>query len=81
LGIEKPRKRTFADMGSQAELGNQYALPHQRQANALLDAAMPLLSGVDPKRMEAVKPALVRLSMLQQERVVLMMPEIQFRGV
>ncbi len=57
-------------------VGAAVALLQPRQSNALLDAAMPMLGGVDPKRMEAIKLALVRLSLLQQERVVLMMPEL-----
>jgi protease-4 len=57
-------------------VGAAVVLPHPRHPNALLDLAMPMLGGVDPKRMEAIKLALMRLSLLQQERVVLMMPEL-----
>jgi protease-4 len=50
-----------------------------QQSKTLLDLAMPMLGGADPKRMEAIKLALMRLSLLQQERVVLMMPEMVLR--
>ncbi len=50
-----------------------------RPSNPLLDVALPMLQGVEPTRLEAIKAALGRLSLLQQERVVLMMPEILVR--
>ena len=37
---------------------------------------LPLLSDVDPRRLEAVKLAIFRLDMLQKDGAVLMMPEI-----
>ena len=43
-----------------------------------MDAAFPYLGKLDPDRLAAVKSALQRLSLLQEERAVLMMPEIGF---
>jgi len=61
-------------------VGAAVALPRLRQPNTLLELAMPMLSGIEPARLQAIKAALGRMSLLQQERVVLMMPEIQLRG-
>jgi protease-4 len=44
----------------------------------LLDAAMPYLNGLEPERAAAVRTAFHRLSLLQHERAVLMMPEMDF---
>lgn len=50
-----------------------------RQSNWLFELAMPVLKGLDPVRLEAIKAALARMSLLQQERVILMMPELSVR--
>ena len=47
-----------------------------RRAPSLVDLAMPYLRHLDPHRVAAVKMALQRLQLLQQEGVLLMMPEI-----
>jgi protease-4 len=46
-----------------------------RPASSLLDLAQPHLEHLDPERVAAVKLALRRLQMIQQEGAVLMMPE------
>ncbi len=43
---------------------------------SLVDLAMPYLQDLDPHRVAAVKQALQRLQLIQQEGVILMMPEI-----
>ena len=60
-------------------VGAAVALP-PRQPNTLLDLAMPMLNGIEPARLQAIKAALARMTLLQQERVILMMPEFEFRG-
>jgi protease IV len=45
----------------------------------LLNAVLPHLQGLDPRRTEAVLRAFQQLEILQQEGVVLMMPEIAVR--
>jgi hypothetical protein len=42
----------------------------------LIKAALPLIQDLDPKRLEAVLTALTQLQMLNDESVVLMMPEL-----
>jgi protease-4 len=49
------------------------------RASSILDLALPYLKGLDRDRLETVKAALLRLDLLQQERAVLMMPEISIR--
>jgi protease-4 len=58
--------------------------PHQLDATArrapaagttLMELAMPYLKHLDPQRLAAVKQALGRLQLIQQEGAVLMMPE------
>jgi protease-4 len=44
----------------------------------LLEAALPHLDSLEPERLAAVKTALLRLSLLQDQRAVLMMPEMGF---
>ena len=50
----------------------------RRQYGGLLEAALPYLDKLEPERIAAVKAALQRLSLLQHERAVLMMPEMDF---
>ena len=47
--------------------------------SSILNLALPYLKGLDRERLETVKAALLRLDLLQQERAVLMMPEISIR--
>jgi protease-4 len=54
------------------------SLPLGRRYGGLVDAALPYLDKLDPERLAAVKTALKRLSLLQEECAVLMMPEIDF---
>ena len=46
---------------------------------SILDLALPYLKGLDRQRLETVKAALGRLDLLQQERAVLVMPDISIR--
>ena len=43
---------------------------------SLLDAALPMLEGMDPLRVRAVRNVVRQLNTLEQERVILAMPEI-----
>lgn len=43
---------------------------------SLLDAAVPMLEGMDPLRVRAVRNVVRQLNTLEQERVILAMPEI-----
>jgi protease IV len=62
---------------------NHLAFPATRiaspRASSILDLALPYLKGLDHERLETVKSALRRLDLLQQERAVLMMPDIIIR--
>ena len=46
---------------------------------SILDLALPYLKGLDYDRLETIKTALRRIDLLQQERAVLLMPEIDIR--
>jgi hypothetical protein len=43
---------------------------------SILDLARPYLKGLERDRLEAVTTALQRLDLIQQQRAVMMMPEI-----
>jgi len=62
---------------------NHVALPTSGSvschANSILELALPHLKGLDPQRLATVKAGLRRLDLLQQERAVLMMPDIAIR--
>ncbi len=49
-----------------------------RHYSGLLQAALPHLETLEPERLAAIKTALLRLSLLQNQRAVLMMPEMDF---
>lgn len=49
-----------------------------RHYRGLLEAALPHLETLEPERLAAIKTALLRLSLLQDQRAVLMMPEMGF---
>ena len=51
-------------------------LPGPGAQTSLVDLAMPYLQHLDPQRVAVVKLALQRLQLIQQEGVILMMPEI-----
>ena len=51
-------------------------LPVGGRYDSLVDLAMPYIRNLDPERVRVVKQALQRLQLIQQEGVVLMMPEI-----
>jgi hypothetical protein len=49
------------------------------RASSILDLALPYLKGLDGQRLERVIAVLQQLDLLQQERALLMMPEITIR--
>jgi protease-4 len=50
--------------------------PANASASPLIDAALPLLQGLDPQRVAAIRRSLIQLQTLRQEGVVLAMPEV-----
>ncbi|MCI0465004.1 MAG: S49 family peptidase, partial [Gemmataceae bacterium] len=54
-------------------------LPVAGRQASLVDLAMPHLQHLDPQRVRAIRMALQRLQLLQQEGVMLTMPEILIR--
>jgi protease-4 len=62
---------------------NHLALPASGivspRASSILDMALPHLKGLDRERLETVKAVIRRLDLLQQERAILMMPDISIR--
>jgi protease IV len=62
---------------------NHLAIPASGIASpggsSILDLALPHLKGLDRERLETIKAVLGRLDLLQQERAVLMMPDISIR--
>jgi len=80
-----PHPKSFMEvlLGELAEKdsdGNNLSLslgrPAPRRAASLFDAALPYLEKLEPYRLRAIRTALGRLELLQQERVLMMMPEI-----
>jgi len=49
------------------------------RGRSLFEAALPYLEGLDPERVAAVKAALLRLSLVQQEGVMMAMPILEIR--
>ena len=79
-----PRSKTFMellfkDISGKDDNGS-VSLPLEKIAAArstsLLDAALPLLEGMEPQRVKAIRNVLQQLNTLEQERVILAMPEI-----
>jgi len=70
----------FEDMGGKEDDDKGVSLSPLvgRCYGGLLDAALPYLNALEPERVAAVKTTLQRLSLLQNERAVLMMPEMDF---
>ena len=72
----------FEDIGGKDDEKGDVDLSLGRQVSrryaGLLDAVLPCVDKLDPHRLAMVKLALQRLSLLQQERVILTMPEIGF---
>jgi protease-4 len=53
--------------------------PQPGISRTLLDAALPLLEGLDPRRVQMIRQALGQLDIIQQERVMLTMPVLDIR--
>lgn len=76
-----PEQKNFIDKlveemsGGDKEDSKKVAMPSM-QTNSLVDLAMPHLKHLDPKRVEVVLRGLRSLQILQQEGVILMMPEL-----
>lgn len=60
--------------GKKEDGGNRIALP--TRSVSFVDLALPYLQHLDPQRVALVKHALRRLQLLQQDGVILMMPEM-----
>ncbi len=69
----------FEDIGGEREEGVDIELASPAvRTSPLLEAALPLLTGLDPARTKAIRAALVQLDMLGRERVLLAMPVFVF---
>lgn len=82
-----PRPKNFMellmeDMSGAPKDGRnlQLQLPGAVGHSDILQAALPLLQGVDPARVSAVRHALLQLLVLQQEGVALTMPPISLQN-
>jgi protease-4 len=80
-----PRPRNFVEVlmeelgGRESDDKNISLSPLvARNYRGLLEAALPHLATMEPERIAAIKTALLRLSLLQNQRAVLMMPETGF---
>lgn len=79
-----PRPKSFmevllADLGEKDKDEESLSLSlgaRMPRGASLFEAAMPYLRDMEPERLRAVETALGRLAMLQQEGVLLMMPEM-----
>jgi protease-4 len=58
---------------------NHLGVSASARASSLLDLALPHLQGLDGQRLATVKAALRQLDLMQQERVMLVMPPISIR--
>jgi len=70
----------FEDLGGKDEDDKSVSLSDTAAAQyrGLLDAAVPYLGQIESERLGTIKTALLRLSLLQNQRAVLMMPEMDF---
>ena len=66
-------EQLFADLTPQKEKDNR------RLSTDLWSALQPLLTGIDPERMQMVRNAFVQLDFVQQEKVMLTMPVLWVR--
>lgn len=74
----------FEDLGDGDRDTNHLSLPARalgsaRTTTSIVELALPHLNGLDRDRSESIKAVLRRLDLLQQERAVLLMPEINVR--
>jgi len=77
---KNPMEQLFGDLTDGDEDDGRISLSaglrSLQSEGAIWQSVLPLLEGVDPQRTEAVKTAILRLELLQQEGAVLMMPEM-----
>jgi protease-4 len=79
-----PESKNFLDRILEEAMGGKeegaelrtLRLPVGGKHDALVEMALPYIQNLDPERVRVVKLALQRLQLIQQEGVVLMMPEI-----
>jgi protease-4 len=78
-----PRPKNFIEMlaedlsGGQSEEKNRLSLPAGlAPQGSLWDAALPLLKGADPHRVELLRRAFGQLDLIQRETVIMAMPVI-----
>jgi protease-4 len=74
--IERLIEEASGGKEDQHRIGMSAHLPVGANQASLIDLAMPYLQHLDPQRVRAVKMALWRLQLMQQEGVVMMMPEM-----
>jgi protease-4 len=76
--IEKLMEELSGSKDENKELDTKIRRPAVSSQPSLVDLAAPYLQSLDPLRVGAVKMALGRMQLLQQERAILMMPEMIF---
>jgi protease-4 len=79
---KNPMELLFGDLSDGDDDGRislSATIPSLAPSVSLWDRVLPLLEGLDPQRTEAIKAAILRMEMLQQDGAVLMMPEMVLR--
>ncbi len=66
------------DEPNRVEMTESSWRPEARRGESLIELALPHLQHLDPRRVDAIRRVLARLEMLQQEGVILSMPEVTF---
>ena len=74
--IERLLEEIAGEKDEPKGLGLQLRAALADRQPSLVELALPYLQHLDPQRVKAVKMALLRLQLMQQEGAVLMMPEI-----
>ncbi len=77
--IEKILEELLGDKEDSKGTGVEARLSVAGRQNSLVEMALPYLQHLDPQRVSAIKMALQRLQMIQEEGVILMMPEFSIR--
>ncbi len=79
-----PRPKNFmellaADLSGQKDETPRLQLSAETSRSSLWDAALPLLKGMDPHRLEVLRRVFQQVDMIQQERAILAMPVLDVR--
>ena len=72
----------FGDLAESKDEDSQLSIatgPGGKRITSIGELVLPLLQGLDARRVRAIRTALERMELMQQEGAVLMMPEVVFR--